>query len=393
MVMGGRRSGKSFALADRTTVLSIVFARNKGAVLSPTYAQGRNVFDHIRRCIPRSWLKPGRYGINWNQKRLTFVNGCTIVFITADNHTSSRSYGVAFWSRDEMQDISEEAAGSSQLSTSEGGENYYVSDTATIKAKLRPHYDRLVASSSARVYFMDGLKNPFINKKFLEDARELMDQDLYDMEVRGKWPELRGRVYYNFDEGLHVKRWPIVTRPDVTKEFLHEKFDTPYAGERAPLYIIGLDPPHHAVVATIHRGGLIHICDEVVIEEKGDIRDLVRVLKKRYFPGFVVTDPHETHWDVDVRKWFKQAGYRMGSLRRIEIEYRVTAVRALLERDKINIDPRCIKLIESLNKQTYIDDKPDKKTGLDHILDALGYLCYKIAPTKIDYEKEERLAA
>jgi hypothetical protein len=61
---------------------------------------------------------------------------------------------------------------------------------------------------------------------------------------------------------------------------------------------------------------------------------------------------------------------------------RVAAVQAMLEAGtgerRLFIDPRCKRLIECLELQSY-DDKgdPAKDTGYDHMNDALGYIVHR----------------
>jgi hypothetical protein len=46
---------------------------------------------------------------------------------------------------------------------------------------------------------------------------------------------------------------------------------------------------------------------------------------------------------------------------------------------RLRIHPRCRKLIESLEMQSYSEKgEPDKTAGHDHMPDALGYPCHRI---------------
>jgi hypothetical protein len=64
------------------------------------------------------------------------------------------------------------------------------------------------------------------------------------------------------------------------------------------------------------------------------------------------------------------------------IKDRVNSVQALLENGKgeirLRVHPRCRKLIECLELQSYTEKgEPSKDTGHDHSVDALGYLCWR----------------
>ena len=65
------------------------------------------------------------------------------------------------------------------------------------------------------------------------------------------------------------------------------------------------------------------------------------------------------------------------------IKDRVAAVNLAFEQNKLFVDcDACPNLAEALEQQTYKNGLPDKTTGLDHILDALGYLVSYIYPVR-----------
>jgi hypothetical protein len=145
LALGGRRSGKSAALAIKCLILALTFAGLPGGVLSPTYDQAENVRSHIRRVTPRGWLKPGRFGVKVVQHKLILVNHASIKLVSADRNDSSRSFGFAWYALDERQDIDDEAAANARFSTSEGQGYYSIFETATIKENLREYHDKLLA--------------------------------------------------------------------------------------------------------------------------------------------------------------------------------------------------------------------------------------------------------
>jgi hypothetical protein len=403
LALGGRRSGKTAALACKCIILSLVFPGKQGAILSPTYRQAKNVWRHILRIVPRTWLKPGTHGIRKTEHRLSFVNGASIVLISADKEDGSRSEGSAWWGFDERQIISEDAAASAFLSTSEGEGNYIIAETATIAPKLRDHYDIVMANPKGHVYRMVSDGNPFIDHGFLEDAKSFLDIQTIKQELYAEWPELVGRVYYPFKDE-HIAQYPLPFHEDTTTAECHDRFDTPSDGPMCAKYFISIDPPWHAVVWKLYKDGTMHAIDEVVVGadgKDGDVRDLVAMIGQRYTPGVCVYDPHESSYHHELRKYLKRYHLRLTGLRRIPIEYRCVAVRSRLEKGKFFVDPKCRFLIEALQIQTYVNNKPDKKCyskiipqmTVDHIADAAGYGIYRLYPAKYDYEKKEEKAA
>lgn len=406
---GGRRSGKTTgALAPKLLVCMLVFAGLPGEVLSPTHRQTKNVRRAILKHTPQHWWA------TWPQPEtppiaMTMVMGSTVTMLTAANQDSARSEGVAWGAYDERQDIPEEAFSNALLSTSEAGDAPYIFETATIKPELRPHHDALESSDIGHVYPMDSYGNPFTNKRFLEIAEELLDEDTIDREIKGKWPSLFGRIFWNWEETA-VESYPAPRLRDATESFLVDRFNA-YDYQ----WYLGIDPPGTAGLFKIYDDESLHLVHEVLAGADGKgtgpeemVRQVVGLVGTDR--ALIVQDPHEHKWDVDVIKLFRAAGvpgqFKFVSMRPILQTYKHAAVRARARKGKLLVSPRCPHAIEVLQKHVYKDDgsgKPDKlkcyskshqkeskRIQLVHLGDVLGYACYKAWPTRLDYERMER---
>jgi hypothetical protein len=392
-------------LAPKILILLIMFVGLPGCVLSPTYRQSMNVWRALIKISPKNiWAEK-----NKSERRLKTVMGSEVVLLSADRDDSSRSEGCAWQVNDERQDISEEAAGNAELSASEakGQAAHIVVETATIKPELRKHFEKVQKSSKGAVYYMDSYGNPFIDTSFLDDAKEFLDEERIDREIHARWPELVGHCYDKYDDTFHGQDYPVAHWRDYTRAVSLERWDFPAE------HIVAVDPPGHAVIAKLGqiappRGAVIdevaHIIGEEVIGadgRSGDIRDLAARCRGAVgsAPAVVIFDPHETGWDDDCRKYFKNEHFKILMMPRVLIEYRLTSVRARLQRNRLFVSTKCRHLRESLRDQLYdaTTHKPDKKTPskitplwtLDHPVDALGYFCTKLWPAKVDYEKLE----
>lgn len=379
-------------------------------VLSPTYRQAKNVWSHIayivRNC--RHWCLPGKKGIRWSneEKEIRFINGAKIIFRSADIPAGIRSDGVAWLLVDEWQDVGEAAYGNAHLSLSEGGDDYRIIGTATIKPEFRDRHDKIAASKLGRILRMRSRGNPFIGHAMFDEASEFLDSAMVQRELEAEWPELAGRIYYPFHPD-HVKTFPLVGKRECTAQELHERYDTHTAADT----FISVDPPHYAVLWKMYEDGTLHAVDEALIRSDGvggDIKDLARTCGARAPQGgAVVFDPHDHKWGPGARDYFSREGFRIVFCPKVNVEYRITSVRSRLERGKLFVDPKCRHLIEVLNEHVYRDGKPCKKSfyrkahaklsqkiELVHLADAMGYGVYKLWPSKRDYEAdEERIAA
>ena len=63
---------------------------------------------------------------------------------------------------------------------------------------------------------------------------------------------------------------------------------------------------------------------------------------------------------------------------------RIASVNRAFDKDNLKIDiNRCPELVECLEQQVFLDNgQPDKKSGYDHMVDALGYLVSYIMPVR-----------
>jgi hypothetical protein len=337
---------------------------------------------------------------------MRLTNGSTILFRSADIPDSARSDGVAWALFDERQDIGDEAAANAHLSISEGGDDYQIVETATIKAEFREHWDKVDANPLGRVIRMRSHGNPFISHKMFDEARTFLDARMARQELDAEWPDAVGLIYYPFHDDMIVD-FPARFRDEITIDELHSRFDTPATGEFAARYFISVDPPAHAVIWKIYRDGTMHAIDEICIGADGadgDVRDLSERCFKAFSPAVVTVDPHETGYSSDIKRYFKRFNvFRFSSMPRTPIEYRITAARARMEAGKILVAPKCKFLSEALKEHKYGENtgKPDKKQksrindrfNVDHIADAFGYGIYKLFPAKYDYIKNEQKAA
>jgi hypothetical protein len=404
---GGRRSGKTTgSLAPKLTLALLLFAGLPGEVLSPTYRQSMNVWRAVLKLTPHYW---------WTVKHKTdrvlgMANGSTVKLLSADREDSARSEGVAWGAYDERQDVSEEAAANAFLSTSEGGDDFIVFETATIKPELREHHDRLVESPDGAIYTMDSYGNPFISHAFLDKAREFIDSALVDQEIHAKWPELAGRIYPKFRQEDHVRSYPVPGLKDNTAQILLDKFNYRPRVPGTPCRFVGIDPPHTAVIFALYDDGTIHAVDEIVIGADGtggDIRDLARAIAAKAPNSVCIIDPHEQKYDRDLQKYLWRERLRVAKVKRMGVEYKLTAVRSRIEKSKLLVDPACRFYQSTLLYHQYKKGKPDKgtmhqrsKTGhapnvdieFVHIGDAGAYAIYKLWPAKVDYEREEAAA-
>lgn len=178
--------------------------------------------------------------------------------------------------------------------------------------------------------------------------------------------ESSGQVYYAFKREEHVKP-------------LSKLIGTTF---------IGMDfnvQPLTAVVCQF-TNGRIQVLDEVYLENS-DTYKMAHALKvKGYGGGVILPDSTGANRKTSGQSDFeilKQQGFKVESTRNPFVFDRVNNVNRLLSSGLIEVDPKCRKLINDLEKVVWKDNKLDQSgvnKMLTHISDALGYACYWLAP-------------
>ena len=214
--------------------------------------------------------------------------------------------------------------------------------------------------------------NPHLPPDFIETLQANYDPQLLRAYLDGEFVNLTtGQVYDRFDRDLHV--WAEMPEP-----------------EPEELAIIGCDfnvGNSNAVVA-FRRGREFHVWDEVAGAHDTDA--LGAELQRRYGVHRLAGYPdasganrstNSSRSDIAILQSYGISNNAPAA--NPPVRDRVAAVQALLMNGngetRLRIHPRCRKLIESLELQSYTESGvPDKEGGHDHLCDALGYPIHRI---------------
>ena len=188
-----------------------------------------------------------------------------------------------------------------------------------------------------------------------------------------------GNIYYAFDREKQVKPTPMIT---------HDETKTP-----VPPLIFGMDfnvNPMTAVVCQIWNNA-VHVVDEIYIEDS-NTPEMTEIINKQY-PGRwrVIADSTGGKRSTTLPSKgpqsnlaiLKGGGLTLPPFRNPFRVDRYAALNNLLEKGRLFIDPKCVKLIRDLEQVSFKEgtDLPNtKEKHLTHISDALGYLCHWAFP-------------
>ena len=380
VVVAGRRFGKTH-LAIREICRNARFPNRDVWYVAPTYRQAKMI----------AWtkLKKKLLELRWAQKineaELTIIlkNGSTIQLKGADNADSLRGVGLDYLVLDEFAEMDSSAwfevlrptladkqGGAMFIGTPKGFSNW-AHDMYMMETKSP-------AWKSFQFTTIDGGNVPL---EEIEAARRDLDERSFRQEFMATFEEYAGRVYYAFDRRIHAMT---------------------YAGPTPHTIYIGCDfniDPMSAVLFA-REGDTLHAFDEIRIFSS-NTNELVDEVHSRYPKARIIAFPDpagaqrktSANGQTDIRI-LQNAGWTVKARSvHTAVRDRVNAVNSRLKsvsgQIKMFIDPKCKHTIEGLEKQIYKEGttQPDKSSGLDHMMDALGYCVDGLFP--INREREQ----
>ena len=222
-----------------------------------------------------------------------------------------------------------------------------------------------------RLIRMRTADNPHLPADFIERLQANYDPSLLRAYLDGEFVNLTtGQVYDRFNRAHHVK-------PCDWDEL------------EAETILLGVDfnVGNMSGVLAVRRGRELHVFDEIAGAHDTDA--LGQEVRRRYPSARILGYPdasgtarstNSSRSDVAILQSYDISN--MAPKANPPIRDRVAAVQALLENGngerRLFVDPRCRRLIECLELQSY-DEKgePDKDAGYDHMNDALGYIIHR----------------
>lgn len=173
-----------------------------------------------------------------------------------------------------------------------------------------------------------------------------------------------------------------LTSGTVYKSYKRDKYNTTrVALHNEPLYI-GMDFNIEKMSAIVYvvDGGAMYAVDQII--NKYDTADLADSIRERYSTNEIEINPDAScrarssaglsDYDILIDEKYN---FNVNARRKNpEISHRIRAVNKSFENEKLFVNlEKCPDLADALEQQAYDKGLPDKKSGVDHILDACGY--------------------
>lgn len=379
VVVAGRRFGKTH-ISVREICKAARYPDREVWYIAPTYRQAKTIaWKKLKNKVrDLRWAEK----INESELSITLKNGTTIALKGADNADSLRGVGLDFIVLDEFADIDPEAwyeVLRPTLSDKQGGALFIgtpkgIGNWAHEMYTMAEEFPEDWSSHSYTT--IDGGNVP---EEEVEAARRDLDERTFRQEYLATFETYSGRIFYNFDRKIHIKKYEYSQVPDV-------------------LYI-GMDfniDPMSAVVFARHKDQL-HAVDEIRLFSS-NTQEIVDEIKARYGSRkiWVYPDPASRQRKTSAGGFtdltiLQNAGFVVKAPNSHNpIRDGINAVNSRLKNDRgeVNLyfDPRCKNTIEAMERYTYKEgsSQPDKDSGYDHMADALRYAVDYMFPIRKD---------
>jgi hypothetical protein len=378
VVVAGRRFGKTH-LSIRELCFHAREPEQEVWYVAPTYRQAKQIV----------WrkLKHKLQDLNWakkiNESELTILlkNGSVISLKGADNADSLRGVGLDFMVMDEFADVDEEAwtevlrptladkQGKALFIGTPKGIGNWAHDLYTMPAEQPSVW------ASYQYTTLDGGQ---VKPEEIEAAKRDLDERTFRQEFMATFETYSGRIYYSFDR--------------------KENCLAPTSIDLSIIYI-GMDfniDPMSAVIA-VRQGDSLYVIDEIRMFSS-NTTEIVDEIKTRYgkSKAFIYPDPAARQRKTSAAgatdlTILSNAGFVVKAPNsHTPVRDRINAVNSRLKDASgirhLFIHPKCKYTIEGLERQTYKEGttQPDKDSGYDHMMDALGYMVDYIFPVRRD---------
>jgi hypothetical protein len=371
----GRRFGKTH-LAIREIAKAASLPNQEVYYVSPSYRMSKTI----------AWrkLKNKLQDLNWVAKvneselTLTLKNGSVISLKGADNYDSLRGIGLDYLVMDEFADI-DPAAWYEVLRpalSDKQGRALFLGTPKGMNWAYELYQMPEEDSKNWASYQFTTLDGGNVSPDEVEAARKDLDERTFRQEYMATFETFSGRIYYGFERQHNVKLPP------------DDNVDVIYCGMD-----FNIDPM--SVIISVRRGDDIYVIDEIRMFGSNTL-EAVDEIKARY--------PRSKVWmypDPAGNQRKTSAGGTTDIITLQNAGFVVKAPRAHTPvRDRINavnsrlcsgdgtrhlfVSPKCKHTIEGLERQTYKEgtSTPDKESGYDHMMDALGYEIDFLFPIK-----------
>lgn len=382
VVIAGRRFGKTH-LAIRQLCWEARLPNKEVWYVAPTYKQAKLiVWRKLKNKLQDlRWIRKS----NESELSIELKNGSRISLKGADNEDSLRGVGLNYIILDEFADIDPEAwyeVLRPTLADTQGSAMFIGTPKGVANWSYDLYQYELEFGETWKSFQFTTIDGGNVKPEEIEAARRDLDERTFRQEFLATFETYAGRIYYAFERKENVIDGVLEPRD----------LDVLY---------IGMDfniDPMSAVIA-IRKGDTLCVIDEIRMYSS-NTQETVEEIRSRYPKSkiWVYPDPAARQrktsaggsTDLTI---LQNAGFIVKCpTSHTPVRDRINAVNSRLcdstGKRHLFITPRCKYTIEGLERHTYKEGttQPDKDSGYDHMMDALGYMVDYLFPVKRERE-------
>ena len=254
----GRQFGKSLLGQNLLLYWLLSSPKQKGAWVSPIYNQAKKVFQELSDAANKIITHSNKADLT-----MTFVNGSTINFLSAERYDSIRGFSFNYIIVDECAYIKEQAMQEAIFPTlSAIGKKCLMISTPKSKNWFYSTYLKGLNEGGDYIsYTGKSMENPHISAEFIAEQSKSLPRDIYLQEYEAQFSEATNDVFRGLDKVCILNGW---TEPNRTAKYYYG-VDTGISNDYTVLSI--LDETGRCVRILRFNGKSIAEAGEVISSE------------------------------------------------------------------------------------------------------------------------------
>jgi len=205
----GRQFGKSLLGQNLMLYWLLKTPKQKGAWVSPIYNQAKKVFQELSDASHKIIKSSNKADLT-----MTFINGSTIQFLSAERYDSIRGFSFNYMVVDECAYIKEQAMQEAIFPTlSAIGKKCLMISTPKSKNWFYSTYLRGFNDDGDYIsYTGKSVENPHISDTFIAEQAKSLPYDIYLQEYEAQFSEATNDVFRGLDNVCILNEWTQANR-------------------------------------------------------------------------------------------------------------------------------------------------------------------------------------
>ena len=203
-VATGRQYGKSLLGQNLILYWLLSSKQQKGGWVSPIYNQAKKVFQELSAASNKIIKSSNKADLT-----ITFINGSTLQFLSAERYDSIRGFSFNYIVIDEAAFIREEALNEAILPTlSAIGKKCLIISTPKSKNWFHTYWLRGQDDNSDYISFKGvSTDNPHVSQEFILEQQKSLPIDIYKQEYLAEFSEATNDVFKGLDNVCILRNW------------------------------------------------------------------------------------------------------------------------------------------------------------------------------------------